>query len=130
MVISPWPNSSESSAEACEDSAPGSSPPPADSDLATGMPNTAVPIMTSTARAMTRRGAAMANRAIPVSTSPLLLLEFVFDEFAVEGRLQQLGMAARCLNAATGEHQYLVGMGDRRKPVCHHKHTAPAARLQ
>ena len=47
MVISPWSNLLESRADACDDSAPGSRPPPAESDLVTPMPKSAVAIMTS-----------------------------------------------------------------------------------
>jgi hypothetical protein len=69
MLVSPWSNFSDNSADAREDSAPGSRPPPADSALVTGMPKSAVPIITSTAMAMTRRGAAMASRATPYNTT-------------------------------------------------------------
>src|ERR1700744_1649009 len=49
------------------DSEFGSWKPPADKLLATGRPNTAAAMKTRTPIATTRRGAAMANRAIPCS---------------------------------------------------------------
>jgi hypothetical protein len=69
ISMSAWSNLSVSRRAASADSEVGSPIPPADSDVITGMPKNAVPTMTSTATAMTRRGAAMASRAIAYSTT-------------------------------------------------------------
>src|SRR5262249_31478712 len=123
-------------------SASGSTPPPADSVLITGMPKIAVPIITSTATAMTRRGAAMASRAIPDSTSAVWTVgrsasaislpggEFMLDQFAVDGHAQQFGVGAGCLDPAALKAQDLVGVGDGGKSMSNHEETTLAARLQ
>lgn len=71
--MSPWLNFSASNRAAAEDSAVGSWKPPADRLLATGTPNTAAEIVSSTANAMMRRGAAMAMVAIRPSTGTPLV---------------------------------------------------------
>jgi hypothetical protein len=65
---SPWPNFSNSSRDARDDSDVGSRKPPGGRLLTTGIPKIAVPTMTSNATAMMRRGAARANVAIACST--------------------------------------------------------------
>ena len=62
--LSPRPNLSDSSRDACHDSEVGSWKPPLARLLVTGIPKIAAPTITSTATAMIRRGAAMANVAI------------------------------------------------------------------
>jgi hypothetical protein len=68
--MSPWPNFSDSSCEACHDSEVGSRKPPLDRLLVTGMPKIAALTMTSSATAMIRRGAAMAHLAIVCTVIP------------------------------------------------------------
>ena len=65
---SPWPNFSDSSRDARDDSDVGSRKPPGGRLLTTGIPKIAVPTMTSNATAMMRRGAARADVAIAGST--------------------------------------------------------------
>ena len=62
--MSPWWNLSVSSFVACADSDVGSWKPPAERLLTTGTPNTAAATMSRAATARTRRGAAIARRAI------------------------------------------------------------------
>ena len=57
ICMSPVPNLSDSSCEACQDCDVGSRKPPLDRLLVTGMPKIAAPTMISSATAMIRRGA-------------------------------------------------------------------------
>ncbi len=66
--MSAWSNFSLSSAAASDDSEVGSWKPPEDRVLATGTPKIAAATMMSAATASTRRGAAIARRAILFST--------------------------------------------------------------
>ena len=67
--ISLWENFSASRCDARADSEVGSWKPPEDRLFATGTPNTAAPIITRTARVMTRFGAPIASNAIRCSTA-------------------------------------------------------------
>ena len=71
MIIrmSPWPNFSDSSRDARDDSDVGSPKPPGGRSLAMGIPKIAAPTMISNATAIIRRGALRASLAIACSTT-------------------------------------------------------------